>query len=76
MSTLAEIEAAADRLPPKDKLRLMETLWTELSRTEADLESPEWHGRALAETERRLAEGSEEMVEWSRAKAELRARTV
>jgi hypothetical protein len=76
MSTLAEIEAAADQLQRKDKLRLMETLWGELSRVEADLDSPVWHGSALAETERRLAEGREEVLDWSRAKAELRDRTV
>ncbi len=76
MSTLAEIEAATDHLPRKDKLRLMEALWSELSRTEADLESPAWHGSALAETERRLAEGREEVLDWSRTKTELRNRTV
>ena len=75
MSTLAEIEAAADRLQRTDKLRLMETLWSELSRTETDLESPAWHAIALVETERRMAEGHEEMLDWSRAKSELRNRT-
>ncbi len=76
MSTLAEIEAAADQSQRKDKLRLMETLWSELSRPEAELESPAWHGSALAETEQRLSEGREEVLDWSRAKAELRDGTV
>jgi hypothetical protein len=76
MSTLAEIEAAADQLQRKDKLRLMETLWSELSRAEAEFDSPAWHASALAETERRLAEGREEMLDWNRTKAELRDRTV
>ncbi len=73
MSTLAEIEAAADQLPQAEKLRLMETLWHELSRGGgAELASPAWHAEALAETERRLAEGREEVLDWPRVKAELR----
>jgi hypothetical protein len=76
MSTLAEIEAAADQLRREDKLRLMEALWDGLSRTETDVQSPAWHAGALAETERRLAEGREEVLDWNRAKADLRNRTV
>lgn len=77
MSTLTEIEAAADRLPPAEKLRLMETLWDELSRgSGAELVSPAWHAEALAETERRLADGREEVLDWQRVKVELRQKTV
>jgi hypothetical protein len=77
MSTLAEIEAAADRLPPAEKLRLMETLWQEFSRRGgAEVASPAWHAEALAETERRLAEGLEEVLDWPRVKEELRQKTV
>ncbi len=54
----------------------METLWDGLSRPEVELESPAWHGSVLAETEKRLAEGREETVDWSVAKEELRKRTV
>jgi hypothetical protein len=72
MSTITEIEAAADQLPHAEKLRLMETLWGELSRREAGYESPAWHADALAETERRVAEGREEVLDWNRTKAELR----
>ena len=76
MSTLAEIENAACQLKREDMLHLMETLWGGLSRGEAEVESPAWHGSALAETERRLAEGREEVLDWNRTKAELRDRTV
>ena len=75
MSTLAEIEAATGHLPRTDKLHLMETLWTDLSRDEAGFESPAWHGDALAETEQRLAEGREQVFAWESVKAELRGRT-
>ncbi|MEQ1859285.1 MAG: addiction module protein [Chthoniobacteraceae bacterium] len=72
MSTLAEIEAATNLLPRVEKLRLMETLWEELSRRDEEVESPAWHGDALAETEQRLADGREEVLDWDCAKAELR----
>ncbi len=76
MSTFAEIEAAAGRLQRTDKLHLMESLWGDLSRTEAELESPAWHATALEKTERRVVAGREELIDWDRAKAELRERTV
>ena len=50
----------------------METLWGELSREGDELESPDWHGAALAETAQRLAEGKEQVLDWSEAKARLR----
>lgn len=53
-------------------MRLMEALWSDLSQTEADLESPAWHGVALAETARRLADGEERLLDWDQAKANLR----
>jgi hypothetical protein len=61
------------QLPRSEKLKLMETLWEELSRPDTELESPAWHAQELAETERRLAEGKEQMVEWEKAKKALRS---
>ena len=60
------------QLPRQEKLRLMETLWAELSRDEAELESPAWHAAALAETSQRLATGEEQTLDWEQAKAALR----
>jgi hypothetical protein len=60
------------RLPRQEKLRLMETLWAELSRDEAELESPAWHAAALSETSQRLAAGEEQTLDWEQAKAALR----
>jgi hypothetical protein len=34
------------QLPRQEKLKLMELLWAELSRDEAELESPMWHADA------------------------------
>jgi Putative addiction module component len=77
MSTLAEIESAADQLPRPEKLRLMETLWEDLRRQEeGEWASPTWHGEALAQTAQRLVEGAEEVLDWQSTKAELRQKTV
>ena len=60
---------AVRKLPRARKLRRMETLWEELSRPESELESPPWHVKELAETERRLAQGKEQILDWETAKA-------
>ena len=65
---------AIRQLPRSEKLRLMEALWEELSRPESEYESPAWHARALVETERRVAEGREQAMEWEAAKKKLRSR--
>jgi hypothetical protein len=57
-----------------DKLRLMEDLWSDLSQNETDLASPEWHGKLLAERERKLASGEDVLVDWESAKKQLRAK--
>jgi hypothetical protein len=60
------------QMPRAEKLKLMEALWEDLSRPEADFESPVWHAEELAETERRLAEGKEQVLDWETAKRVLR----
>jgi Putative addiction module component len=61
------------QLPRQEKLKLMETLWAELSRDEAELESPAWHADALRETADRRARGEEAVLDWDLAKAKLRS---
>ena len=63
---------AVRKLPRAEKLRLMETLWEELSRSEDELESPAWHAEELTRTEHRLEEGKEQILDWETAKKELR----
>jgi len=65
---------ALKRMSRVEKLRMMETLWDDLSREEHLLESPAWHKAALAETGRRVAAGEEKTVDWETAKKELRRR--
>ena len=64
---------AVRQLPRSEKLRLMETLWEDLSRPDHEFESPAWHANELAETEQRLAEGKEQVLDWEAAKKKLRS---
>jgi hypothetical protein len=61
-------------LPRSEKLKLMEMLWEELSHPDHEFESPAWHAKELAATERRLAEGREQMLDWNTAKDALRTK--
>ncbi len=61
-------------LPRREKLQLMESLWVDLNQAEVEVESPAWHEAALRETERRVAVGEEEMLDWEEAKRRLRER--
>jgi hypothetical protein len=58
----------------EEKLRVLEAIWTELSKDDAQVESPSWHEDLLKETEARVAAGQERTVEWQTAKQELRKR--
>jgi Putative addiction module component len=60
------------QMPRSEKLKLMEILWADLSRDEAELESPAWHADALRETAERVARGEEKVLDWEQVKAELR----
>jgi hypothetical protein len=60
------------QMPRSEKLKLMEALWADLSRDEAELESPAWHADALRETSERVARGEEKVLDWEPVKAELR----
>lgn len=58
----------------QEKLRLMHALWEDLTRDEDAVESPEWHGEVLRETEERVRLGAERAHDWDAAKTELRRR--
>jgi len=60
------------QMPRQEKLKLMEALWADLSRDEAEFESPAWHADALRETSERVARGEEKILSWKQAKAKLR----
>ena len=57
-----------------EKLRVMETLWSDLTRNEEQLESPGWHGEVLRERAARVKQGKETFLDWETAKKQLRKR--
>ena len=61
-------------LPNSEKLRIIETLWADISSDEASFESPSWHADELKETEDDLAAGRVTAVDWDDAKKSLRKR--
>lgn len=61
-------------LSREEKLRIMEAIWEDLAKDDAQVESPEWHREALEETDRRRQSGQEGVVDWQEAKKELRKR--
>lgn len=56
-------------LPKAEKIKVMEFLWNDLK---LDYDSPEWHKKALKETEKRMAMGEEKAIDWKDAKKILR----
>lgn len=71
--TVLEIETVL-KMPRSEKLQIMETLWEDLSQSEAKLESPDWHRQVLEKTGQRVNSGDESVMDWTEAKQNLRAR--
>ncbi len=61
-------------LPPAEKLKIIETLWSDLAADEAAFVSPAWHDAELRKTDAALAAGQVEVLDWDVAKKELRKR--
>lgn len=59
-------------LPRIDKIKIMEFIWEELSALDQEFESPNWHKKVLSETEERMKNGQEEVLDWDEAKRRLR----
>ncbi|MDX2227435.1 MAG: addiction module protein [Verrucomicrobiae bacterium] len=57
-----------------EKLKIIETLWSDLSADETAIESPDWHGAELKKTEADYRAGTISSVAWEDAKKSLRAR--
>ena len=70
-----QIERQLERMTREEKIQAMEALWVDLSRSDAEVESPGWHRDALGETEARIAAGRERIADWETAKRELRNRS-
>ncbi len=60
------------KLPPIEKMKIIETLWGDLAADEESFESPAWHGTELRKTEADFAAGRVEVMDWEDAKKQLR----
>jgi len=58
------------RLPPDERLRLVEDIWDSLAATDAQMPVPDWHRQEL---DRRLADRSEQAtLAWTDVRSRLR----
>lgn len=62
------------KLPPSEKLKIIEALWSDLAADEDSFASPAWHEAELRKTEAEFAAGRIEVLDWEDAKKELRKR--
>lgn len=61
-------------LPRAEKLKIIETLWSDLAGEPESFESPAWHEEELRKTEADFSNGKVEVLNWDDAKKELRKR--
>ncbi len=69
-----EVTLPLEKMTTAEKLRVMETLWRDLTKDEGSFESPAWHGDVLRERAKRVKEGNESFIDWETAKRQLRDR--
>jgi len=62
---------ATEHLTRTDKLRIIEQLWDELSRSPEEVESPTWHADALREAEIAVQNGEAGFEDWKLVKNRL-----
>jgi hypothetical protein len=67
-----DVTLPLDKMTIAEKLRVMETLWSDLSGK--PFESPAWHGKVLCDRTRRVKQGKESFMDWQTAKKQLRSR--
>jgi hypothetical protein len=61
-------------LPKIEKFLIMEYLCKDLFEENNAFDSPNWHKGILSETEKRVMDGKEEIIDWTEAKKRLRKR--
>jgi putative addiction module component (TIGR02574 family) len=62
------------KLPASEKLKIIETLWSDIVADESSFPSPAWHEEELRKTEADFTAGRIEVLDWEDAKTELRKR--
>jgi hypothetical protein len=71
---LMTVRLPLDQMTVREKHRVMEELWEDLSRDPAKIKSPDWHKQALKERESRIASGQAKFIDWDQAKKDIRRR--
>ena len=67
-----EIILPLEKMTIAEKLRMMDTLRSDLTRNEEQFASPRWHGEVLRERAARVKQGKESFMDWETAKRQLR----
>ncbi len=66
-----QITLPLNEMSKEEKIRLMEILWMDLTKSEEEFASPSWHEDELREREERTKSGEEEYRSWDSVKREL-----
>lgn len=69
---MKKIDLALSELSFTEKLQLMETLWTDLTRDEKKLKSPAWHESVLKDREEAFMTGRATASDWEQAKKRIK----
>jgi hypothetical protein len=67
-----DVTLPLDKMSVEEKLRALELLWEDLTRSPAVVPSPRWHQDVLEAREQRLRAGQEAFVPWDKARESLR----
>lgn len=60
------------QLPRREKLQIVESLWSDLADEDSLIKSPSWHGKELRKTDEDFKLGKVEAMDWEEAKKKLR----
>jgi len=60
------------QLTRREKLQIVESLWSDLAAEESLFQSPSWHAEELRKTEEDLKLGKIQAINWEEAKRKLR----
>jgi hypothetical protein len=64
-----------DKMTIPEKLAAIELLWDDLCRIQDEVPSPQWHGKVLAEREKKLSDGEASFSDLNEAKKRIRKAT-
>ena len=68
---MKRVDLPVSGLSLAQKLDLMETLWADIYRDDAKLESPEWHKTILEDREKAFKVGKMTASDWEQAKKRM-----